>query len=129
MCIFDDEIRIRSPYIVEERVRQGLAVNDSKRDFSPISTQGNCQVVEQIQKFGVIGVRVAGGWRDLVIERRGDIANQQFHCSFAASGQTRGLLHGWLPSLCGWINNNQDMADSIHGYTRENYRRLRLIRT
>jgi hypothetical protein len=53
-------------------------------------------------------------YHGLVIERRCNIADEQFDRSTEASGQESGLIDGRLPTLSRGINDRQDVTDSIH---------------
>src|SRR5271169_5242594 len=104
--IFDDDIRGGSTKIVEQRVRQGPSINDARADLGTLPAQRGRQLVEHVQKFGIVGVRTSGAQWKFVIERRCDFANKQLHGGIAASGQLRRLFDSGLPSLSCWINNN-----------------------
>jgi hypothetical protein len=51
---------------------------------------------------------------DMVIECRFDITDQQLDGDVETFGQMSGFVNRRLAPACRWINDNQDVSDTIH---------------
>src|SRR5579863_8738327 len=115
VSVLDDEIRIRAADEVEQRLVQGLTVDELYSDLNSLLRQGCGQRFEQVQKLGVRRAPRRRLSHQCGIGAGGcDIAYQQFDGGSAVPSQNRSLVDRRLALSRRRVDNDQDVAEVVH---------------